>query len=145
MDIKVIAYGPGPLSLINEDALLALFGQEQSINVQIIPQLMFRASDVEKGIIGLQMYVEYVHQEQKIMTYGFVLTLRVDEWAGFNPIEKADEEIRAFSKPIWEKAFTFASGALVSRVKNEAVQRMILSTLEVTDDFVKQVRVERQD
>lgn len=147
MDIKVLAYGQGPLSLVEEQALVEQFkrGEEQSIEVQIAPRVMFRTSDVEKGIVGLQMYVEYVHQEQKIISYGFVLTLQVKEWAEFDPGSKSEEEIRSFFRPIWEKTFIFASGALVSRLQTEPLQQLVLSSLHVNDEFMNLVRVEREE
>jgi len=145
MEVKILAYGQGPLSMVDEQTLIQQLDGEQSIEIRIAPKLMYRKRDIEQGILGLQMYVEYVHEEQKIISYGCVLTLKIEEWKEFMQTERTDDEIRAFVKPAWEKAFVIAEGALLSRIKSDSLQQLILSSLMVNEPLINLIQVECQE
>lgn len=145
MEVKILAYGQGPMSMVDEQTLVQQLGDKQSIEVRIAPRLMYRKRDIEQGILGLQMYIEYVHDEQKIISYGSVLTLKIEEWKDFMQTERTDDEIRSFSKPAWEKAFVVAAGALLSRIKSDPLQQLILSSMVVNEPLINLIQVECQN
>lgn len=125
MEFEILRYEEGVFDLNeqfkpNPDAT--------SIDIAVGVQPVFKYVE-GKDIVGIQLTFRYSFEEQRILTYGYILNVKIDGWNEFATSKPSGDEIVEKTYDVWCAAVNYGRGVLEEKLPDNFSYELVLPTL----------------